>query len=143
MANEESLVESSEATVVLDDDGADPLPSDPLSLAQDIVDCAADLNAADLVLLDIHRTSSVADYFVICSGNSERQLKAIVRAIVDGVREKWREKPYRTEGVDVGSAGWLLLDYGSVVAHVFSPEVRDYYQLEQLWNESTTLLHMP
>ncbi len=115
----------------------------PLTLAQDIVDCAADRNAADLMLLDIQRTSVVADYFVICSGNSDRHLKALVRAIVDGIREKWQEKPLRTEGLAGGGSGWLLLDYGSVVVHVFSPEARDYYRLERLWTEGTTLLHMP
>ncbi|MAG35197.1 MAG: ribosome silencing factor [Dehalococcoidia bacterium] len=145
MVSEHPLTELGKEVVGLADRGedADALVPDPLTLAQDIVDCATDRNAAELMLLDIHRTSAVADYFVICSGNSERQLKAIVRAIVDGVREKWREKPIRTEGMESGFSGWLLLDYGSVVVHVFSPEARDYYRLERLWTDATTLLHMP
>lgn len=145
MASERALIEPNEA-VAGDYDrraGVAPEVPAPLTLAQDIVDYAADRNADDLMLLDIQRTSVVADYFVICSGNSDRHLKALVTAIVDGIREKWREKPLRTEGVAGGGSGWLLLDYGSVVVHVFSPEARDYYRLERLWDEATTLLHMP
>ena len=145
MVSECSLVESNEAAVGYHDRRtgvAAEVPA-PLALAQDIVDCAADRNAAELMLLDIQRTSVVADYFVICSGNSDRHLKALVSAIVDGIREKWQEKPLRTEGMTDGGSGWLLLDYGSVVVHLFSPEARDYYRLERLWEEATTLLHMP
>ncbi len=145
MVSERSLIEPSEAAASYHDRRAGmaaEVPA-PLTLAQDIVDCAADRNATDIMLLDIQRTSVVADYFVICSGNSDRQLKALVGAIVDGIREKWREKPLRTEGMAGGGSGWLLLDYGSVVVHLFSPEARDYYRLERLWAEATTLLHMP
>ena len=145
MVSERSLIEPSAAAVGYHDRRAGmatEVPA-PLTLAQDIVDCAADRNAADLMLLDIQRTSVVADYFVICSGNSDRHLKALVTAIVDGIREKWHEKPLQTEGMAGGGSGWLLLDYGSVVVHVFSPEARDYYRLERLWTEATTLLHMP
>ena len=145
MASEHSLLEPNEAAVGSHDRRAGvatEVPA-PLTLAQDIVDCAADRNAAELMLLDIQRTSVVADYFVICSGNSDRHLKALVSAIVDGIREKWQEKPLRTEGMTGGGSGWLLLDYGSVVVHLFSPEARDYYRLERLWEEATMLLHMP
>ena len=145
MVSERSLTEPSAAAAGYHDRRAGmatEVPA-PLTLAQDIVDCAADRNAADLMLLDIQRTSVVADYFVICSGNSDRHLKALVSAIVDGIREKWQEKPLRTEGMASGGSGWLLLDYGSVVVHLFSPEARDYYRLERLWEEATTLLHMP
>ena len=145
MVSERSLLEPNEAAVGSHDRRASmaaEVPA-PLTLAQDIVDCAADRNATDLMLLDIQRTSVVADYFVICSGNSDRHLKALVGAIVDGIREKWQEKPLHTEGMAGGGSGWLLLDYGSVVVHVFSPEARDYYRLERLWEEATTLLHMP
>ena len=145
MVSERSLTEPSAAAVGYHDRRAGmatEVPA-PLTLAQDIVDCAADRNAADLMLLDIQRTSVVADYFVICSGNSDRHLKALVSAIVDGIREKWQEKPLRTEGMAGGGSGWLLLDYGSVVVHLFSPEARDYYRLERLWEEATMLLHMP
>ncbi len=145
MVSERSLIESSAAAGGYHDRRtgvAAEVPA-PLTLAQDIVDCAADRNATELMLLDIQRTSVVADYFVICSGNSDRHLKALVSAIVDGIREKWQEKPLRTEGMAGGGSEWLLLDYGSVVVHVFSPEARDYYRLERLWEEATTLLHMP
>lgn len=145
MVSERSLIESSAAAVGYHDRQtgvAAEVPA-PLTLAQDIVDCAADRNATELMLLDIQRTSVVADYFVICSGNSDRHLKALVSAIVDGIREKWQEKPLRTEGMAGGGSGWLLLDYGSVVVHLFSSEARDYYRLERLWEEATTLLHMP
>ena len=117
-------------------------PSDPLTLAQEMVDIAADRNASDIMLLDIRRASVVADYFVICSGETERQLRALIRAITDGIQEKWGVKPLHSEGMDRTLTGWVLLDYGGVVVHVFSPEERDYYRLERLWAEATTLLRM-
>jgi len=87
--------------------------------------------------LDIHGLSSFADYFVICSGENERQLRAITRALVEhpaltGFR------PGRTEGS--ATAGWILLDYGEVIVHIFAVDQRDYYRLEELWAEAPTLL---
>jgi len=100
-------------------------------LAKRVVELAEDKLAADIVLLDIRPISIVADYFVICSGNSERQLNALTRDIAETIKKETQRAPIHAAG-DAGS-GWVLLDYGDVVVHVFSPAEREYYQLEELW----------
>ncbi|HEY3080021.1 MAG TPA: ribosome silencing factor [Chloroflexota bacterium] len=111
----------------------------PLDLAQRIVDVASDRQAQDIVLLDISQIASFADYFVICSGTSERQLKAIVDNVVDTL-EREGFHAVHTEGAP--SSGWVLIDYGSVIVHVFAPEERDYYRLERLWGEAPTIVRV-
>lgn len=110
-----------------------------LELARRIVDLAADKKASDIVLLDVARLTTIADYFVICSGASERQLAAIADGIVEGLREEGVRSIGR-EG-DPG-AHWLLLDFGAVIVHVFAPPERDFYELEKLWAEAPTLLRV-
>jgi ribosome-associated protein len=89
------------------------------------------------VLLDIRKVSVLADYFVICSGNSERQVKAIAREI-DEELEKQEISPRHTEGLDQGR--WVLIDYGDVIVHVFTAAEREYYTLDKLWAGAQTLL---
>jgi ribosome-associated protein len=110
-----------------------------LALARRIVDLASDRKAADIVLLEIRELTSLADYFVICSGASERQLGGIS----DGIAEGLRDEGVRPIGRE-GSAGahWMLLDYGSVIVHVMAPPERDFYQLERLWAEAPLLLRL-
>jgi ribosome-associated protein len=115
---------------------------DPLNLAKEIVQLASDKGAADILLIDIRRLSIIADYFVICSGDNERQIRAISRGITEGVDERWGLDPLHSSGTDHERAGWVLLDYGGVVVHVFSPQMREYYRLERLWSEAATLLRM-
>lgn len=110
-----------------------------LGLARQIVDLAADKKAFDIVLLEIGGLTTMADYFVICSGQSERQLGAIVDGIAEGLREEG-VRPIGREGS--ASAHWLLIDYGSVIVHVMSPPERDFYQLERLWAEAPLLLRL-
>jgi ribosome-associated protein len=110
-----------------------------LALARRIVDLASDKKAQDIVLLEIGGLTTVADYFVICSGASDRQLGAIVDGIVEGLREEGT-KPIGREGS--ANAHWLLIDYGSVIVHVMSPPERDFYQLERLWVEAPLLLRL-
>jgi ribosome-associated protein len=116
-------------------------PVDPvaLALAHRIVDLAADKKASDIVLLDIHALTSVADYLVICSGGSERQLGAIAGGIIEVLKDEGVQ-PIGREGGP--SAHWALIDYGSVVVHVMAPPERDYYQLEQMWSDAPLLLHV-
>jgi ribosome-associated protein len=110
-----------------------------LTLARQIVDLAADKKAADIVLLEIGALTTLADYFVICSGQSERQLGAIV----DGIAERLREQGVRPIGREgSASAHWMLMDYGSVVVHVMTPPERDFYQLERLWADAPLLLRL-
>lgn len=103
------------------------------------MDVAADKLAIDVVLLDISETASFADYFVICNGTSERQIKAIV----DGVIEDLEKDGVDAEHVEgAPSSGWVLIDFGDVIVHVFAPEERQYYRLERLWGESPTIVRV-
>jgi len=111
----------------------------PLEIARRIVDAAEDKKAADIVLLDVTALTSMADYFVVCSGGSERQLGAIA----DGVSEKLRDEGVRPIGREGGPGShWTLLDFGSVIVHVFAPPERDYYQLERLWSKAKTVIRV-
>jgi ribosome-associated protein len=110
-----------------------------LEIARKIVDAAEDKKAADIVLLDVSELTSMADYFVICSGGSERQLGAIG----DGVAEKLREEGVRPIGREGGSnSHWTLLDFGAVIVHIFAVPERDYYQLERHWSKAKTVLRV-
>lgn len=104
-----------------------------------IVDAAADKKAADIRLLDVRELTTLADYFVICQGSSDRQ----INAIIDGIRQELKEHGesiYHLEGT--AESGWILMDYGSVLTHVFSADRRNYYQIEALWQEAPTILRM-
>jgi len=107
------------------------------ALAVDIADIIADTPAADTRVIDIHEHSSVADVFVICSGENERQLRAIYRAIIDQMGEAGVD-PIRTEGDT--TSGWMLLDFGDVVVHVFDKDLREFYDLEGRWVNAPVLL---
>jgi ribosome-associated protein len=110
-----------------------------LEIARKIVDAAEDKKAADIVLLEVTELTSMADYFVICTGGSERQLGAIG----DGITEKLREDGVKPIGREGGSnSHWTLLDYGAVIVHVFAPQERDFYQLERHWSKAKTVLRV-
>ena len=110
-----------------------------LDLARRIVELAEDKKAADIVLLELTPLTSMADYFVICSGGSERQLDAIADGIAGPLRDE-RTKPIGREGT--AASHWVLLDYGSVIVHIFTPPERDYYGLEKHWAEAKTILRV-
>jgi ribosome-associated protein len=114
---------------------ADPMT--PEELAQEIVEHAADRKALDIVQLDLRSMIGYTDYFVICSGRSERQAKAIHDAIYEGLKSAHGRLPERVEGLP--GARWILMDYLDVVVHVFVPDTREYYRLEQLWGEAPVL----
>ena len=111
----------------------------PLELARRIVELAEDKKAADIVLLDLTGLTTVADYFVIASGGSERQLDAIADGIVSGMRDE-KIHPFGREGT--AASHWVLVDFGTVIVHVFTPPERDYYQLERHWAEGKTILRV-
>jgi ribosome-associated protein len=113
--------------------------AESLALARRIVDLAEDKKASDIVLLEIGRLTSMADYFVICSGGSERQLGAIADGIASGLRDEG-VKPIGREGSS--NAHWVLLDFGAVIVHVMAQPERDFYQLERLWAEAPLLLRL-
>jgi ribosome-associated protein len=101
------------------------------------VDLIIEKKGSDVTLLDIRPISMIADYFVICSGTSERQVQAIVEGVVDEIKAA-DIRPLHVEGVP--SSGWVLMDYGSVIVHIFAPAVREYYQLEKLWSKAKTVV---
>ena len=106
----------------------------PEDLAREIIEYAADRKAIDIVQLDLREMIGYTDYFVICSGRTERQTKAIHDAIYEGLKSAHRRLPRRVEGLP--GARWILMDYLDVVVHVFVPDARAYYRLEQLWGEA-------
>jgi len=102
----------------------------PLQLARVLRTAATEKKAWDTVVIDVRELTSIADYFVICEGETDRQ----VRAIADGMVEAARAKELRPMAVDgYQDATWILLDFDSVLAHVFLPGERSYYDLESLW----------
>ena len=111
----------------------------PLDLARRIVELAEDKKAADIVLLDLGELTTVADAFVICSGGSERQIAAIADGILQALRDEG-VKPYGREGTP--ESHWVLVDFGSVIVHVFTPPERDYYELEKHWSGAKVILRV-
>ena len=110
-----------------------------LDIAHKAVETANEKQATDIVLLDTSKVCSFADYFVICSGESNRQIKTIYEEI-GHLMKKEGVLPHHHEGtVD---SGWLLLDFGDVIIHVFSVYERELYQLDELWSEATPLLRI-
>jgi ribosome-associated protein len=118
---------------------AAPTERQPLDLARRIVELAEDKKAAEIVLLDLGGLTTMADYFVICSGGSERQLEAIASGIIASLRDE-RVRPIGREGTS--ASHWILIDFGSVIVHVFTPPERDYYGLEKHWSEARTILRV-
>jgi len=95
--------------------------------------------AADTILLDVREVTLIADYFIIASGGSDRQ----VQALVETVQEQLQAKGIRPFGVEGDAAsGWVLLDYLDIVVHVFTPPVRRFYDLEDLWSRARTVLRI-
>lgn len=94
---------------------------------------AAEKKAIDIVELDLRGVLEYTDFFVVCSGNTDRQTKAIHDGIHLGMKKEHGVLPRRVEGASEGR--WILMDYLDVIVHVFAPETRSYYALERLWGE--------
>lgn len=109
----------------------------PEEIAAAIAHYASDRKALDVVQLDLRGMIDYTDYFVICTGRTDRQTKAIHDAIHQGMKSEHELLPRRVEGLP--QARWILMDYLDVVVHVFTPEIREYYRLEQLWGEAPAL----
>lgn len=110
-------------------------------LAEAVGDLAADKKALEIVELDLRSVVDYTDYFVICSGTSDRQVKAICEGIRVALKESYGVSPRRVEGLT--QARWVLMDYLDVVVHIFVPEVRGFYDLERLWGEVPRRLRDP
>lgn len=111
-----------------------------LDYARAVVDIISDVKGEDVVLLDLRDVTVITDFFIICTGNSDRQLKAIIEKISQGMKEKHDLRGARIEGNPEG--GWVLVDYGDIVVHVFTEDQRDYYDLEGLWSKGKVLLRV-
>ena len=107
---------------------------DPEAMLAALVELALDRKAEEVISLDLRELAGFADYFLICSGRSDRQCKAIHDAIQLGMKSEHGMLPSRVEGLPEGR--WVLIDYLDVVVHVFTPETREHYRLEQLWGEA-------
>ena len=106
-------------------------------LAQLALDAALDKRALDVTVMDLRGISGEVDYFVIATGESDLQIKAIVDGVVDTIRAEAGERPVSKEG-QPGSSRWIVLDYFDLVVHVFDPELRAHYDLERLWGDAPT-----
>jgi ribosome-associated protein len=104
------------------------------------VDIVEEKQAIDIVLLDIHEQTSIADYFVIATVDNERQAKAIEDDLLQKLRLEQNIRPLGIEGVENRGGGWTLVDYGDVILHLFTEESRNYYRLEELWNKAQVVV---
>ena len=108
-------------------------------LAHAVVDVIASKKAANIVMLDMRTVTLLADYYVICDGTSRRQMDAITEGLLETLKKGGTQTTV-VEGTP--ESGWMLIDFGSVIVHVFSPEKRAYYQLEELWKEAPIVVRM-
>lgn len=115
------------------------VPADATELAHRIVEIASDKKGNDIVMLRTAELTTMADFFVIASGRSDRQVAALSGAIIDELRKEGI-RPIGVEGRE--SSRWVLLDYGTVIVHVFAPEEREYYGLERLWGKAAKVVRV-
>jgi ribosome-associated protein len=112
---------------------APPILVDTVSRVREAVAAAEDRKAVELRVLHLEKVSDFTDYFLICSGTSERQVQAIADSVQERMREE-RVRPLHVEGYNRGQ--WILLDYGDFVVHIFQEEPRRFYSLERLWGDA-------
>lgn len=106
-------------------------------LLDEIVHGIENVKGEDIQVLDLREIDNTpCDYFVICSGNSNTQVSAIVGSVQKNVSKLLKEKPFHTEGSDL--AEWVLIDYVNIVVHVFQKQIREYYNIEELWGDAKT-----
>lgn len=115
---------------------SEKIVADAKVIAALCVELADDCKAENIVCLDVAAVTFMADYFVICTGHSTTQIAAIQSRLERGVREKLKTRPLSVEGD--GASGWVLVDFGSVLVHIMTAEVRERYQLEKLWGDAPT-----
>lgn len=111
--------------------------TDPVEIARKVAEIASDRLASNITVLDISELSTIADVFVVCTADNVRQLNSLREEVTSQLREH-KVTPRRVEGV--ADAGWILMDYGDVIVHLFTTDRRDFYRLDDLWAEAPTLL---
>ena len=110
-----------------------------LDVARTAVEALEDKKGENIILLDIQGIASFADYFVICSGTSNRMLDALADGVLEKVKATHKVRGRKEGG---GESGWEVIDLGDVIVHLFSPDQRDYYDLEELWGNGKVLLKL-
>jgi ribosome-associated protein len=108
-------------------------------LAHKIIEALEDKKGEDILLLDIQGIASFTDYFVICNGSSDRMLDALAKGVLEATKKDYKKRG-RVEGKPM--EGWLVMDYDDVVVHLFAPDMRSYYDLEELWSDGKVLLRV-
>ena len=107
---------------------------DSKTLVDLVIEGIKKIKGQDIVVLDVSKLTTLTDFFVICSGNSDTQIKAIADSLEDEVRENSGEKAWKKEGLQARS--WIILDFINIVVHVMSKEKREFYNIERMWNDA-------
>ena len=110
-----------------------------LELARKVVEAASEKKAGDILMLDAREACSFADYFVICSGETERQIGAICDEVDEALKREGVNLHHREGTID---SGWVLLDFGGVIVHIFAHAEREYYELDRLWARATPVVRI-
>ena len=110
-----------------------------INIARRAVEIASEKQASNIVLLDVRDICSFCDYFVICSGDNERQIRTIYEDIEQSLKRE-SEITHHNEGTI--DSGWILLDYGDVIVHIFSNDEREYYRLDELWRDARPVIRI-
>lgn len=108
-------------------------------MAHTIITTLEEKKGEDILLLDVHELTSFTDYFILCTGASSRTLEALSDAVLEKIRESFKKK---TQPQGTPETGWIVLDYGDVVVHLFDAQLRAYYNLEELWKEGKILVRL-
>ncbi|WP_336595953.1 ribosome silencing factor [Bellilinea caldifistulae] len=111
----------------------------PIELARSIINTLEDKKGENILLMDIQDIATFTDYFILCSGSSERMIESLADAVLENAKKEF-QMIGKKEGYAQG--GWVLVDLGDVIVHLFSPEQRDYYRLEELWSQGKILLRL-
>ena len=106
------------------------------------MDIVEQKQATDIVLLDVHEQTSLATYFILATVDNERQAKAIEDDLLEKLKLQQNLRPLSVDGLDGRGGGWSVLDYGDVIVHLFTDEMRDHYRLEELWNKAHVVVKM-
>jgi ribosome-associated protein len=114
------------------------LSLEPSELAHVIVEALEERQAADIVMLDLRAITPMADYFIVCTAESDRQARTLQEILAEQLKKEYAVRPLSTEGEP--ASGWVLLDYNAVVVHIFSREGRTFYRLEELWKAAPVVL---
>ncbi|MFO7845322.1 MAG: ribosome silencing factor [Balneolaceae bacterium] len=108
--------------------------SDSSALIDTINNALLEKKAKDIVVLDVRELTTLTDYFIVCNGTSETQIRALANSVTEKTKEDLGEAVWKKEGLE--ARRWIILDYVNVVVHIFSKEKREYYGIERMWNDA-------